>query len=115
MPIFTDRLSINAKLVTVTTAMTSEDTLIVYNNGATAVTNTLPPIAGLETGHVVGIGRGQTSTGAITITLGAGATGVQALAGTVGATTTISAHGARGIGCINWFILIGTVWYRAAS
>ena len=113
--IITDRLSINARLVTVTTVMTSEDCLIIYNNGATAVTNTLPPITGLINGHIVGIGRGQTSTGTITISLGVGATGVQALAGTVGATTTISTHAATGVGCINWFILIGTVWYRCAS
>lgn len=33
----------------------------------------------------------------------------------IGATTTISLHSATGIGCINWFILIGTVWYRCAS
>lgn len=110
--IITDRLSIVAKTITVTTALTEEDCIVVSNNGATNITVTLPPIANLINGHVVFICRGVTSTGTITINLGAGATGVQALAGTVGATTSISAHGATGQGLMQMFVKIGTIWYR---
>ena len=110
--IITDRLSLNSRLITATTALTEEDCLIKCNNGATAITVTLPPIANLINGHTVFIGRGQTSTGAITISLGTGATGVQALAGTVGATTSIGTHNATGAGLGAMFTKIGTIWYR---
>ena len=110
--IITDRLSLNTRLLTATTALTEEDCLIKINNGATGITITLPPIANLIDGHTIFIGRGQTSTGAITISLGTGATGVQALAGTVGATTTVSAHSAVGAGLGVTLVKIGTIWYR---
>lgn len=112
MPIFTDRLSINAKVITVTTVLTEEDCVIVCDNLAVNITTTLPPIINLVDGHVVAIGRGGNSTGTITITLGAGATGVQGLLGTIGATTSIGLHGATGQGLIQQFIKIGTIWYR---
>jgi hypothetical protein len=110
--IITDRLSLNIKLITATYALTEEDCIIKNNNGAVNVTNTLPPIANLIDGHTVFIGRGQTSTGTITIALGAGATRVQALAGTVGATTSIGTHNATGAGLGAMFTKIGTIWYR---
>ncbi len=110
--IVTDRLSLNTRLLTATTALTEEDCIIKFNNGATAVTATLPPIANLIDGHTIFIGRGQTSTGAITIALGTGATGVQALAGTVGATTSIGLHSATGVGLGVMLVKIGTIWFR---
>lgn len=110
--IITDRLSLNARLITATSALLVEDCIIKCNNGATAITLTLPPIANLIDGHTVFIGRGQTSTGTITIALGAGATGVQALAGTVGVTTSIRTHNATGAGLGAMFTKIGTIWYR---
>jgi len=110
--IITDRLSLNARLITATSALLVEDCIIKCNNGATVITLTLPPIANLIDGHTVFIGRGHTSTGTITINLGAGATGVQALNGTVGATTSIGLHSAAGAGLGTMFVKIGTIWYR---
>lgn len=110
--ILIDGISPRARIVTASTTITAADTFILFNNGAAAVTQPLPPIASLPDGFTIHIGIGQTSTGTITLTLGAGATGVQALAGTVGATTTISAHNAVGAGLGSFFIKIGTIWYR---
>lgn len=110
--IITDRLSIQAKIITTTSSLLEEDCIIKCNNGATNITVTLPPITNLIDGHTLFIGRGQTSTGTITLSLGTGATGVQALAGTVGATTSIRIHSAAGAGLGNMFVKIGTIWYR---
>lgn len=100
--------AIATRVVTATGNVTPTDTAIIVNNAAANVTLTVT--GAFDPGHVLTVTRAAGSTGTITIT-GAGFT-FQALAGTVGATTTIPAHSAAGAGVANKFTLNGTTWYR---
>lgn len=82
---------------------------VIVNNGAAAVTITLPAAAG-NLGKTFTITRGAGSTGTITVTSAGGA--VQAMSGAIGVTTTISAHNAAGAGIGNQFTSNGTSWFR---
>lgn len=77
------------------TVLNNTHNKIVCNNGATNITLTLPnALTCLGRRYIVS--RGATSTGTITLTPSAGR--IQALAGTVGATTSIGVHSATGAG-----------------
>lgn len=67
-------------------------------------------LGAFDPGHELTFSRDAGSTG--TITLVAPGFTIQALAGTVGGSTTIPAHSAAGAGVSNRFVLVGTVWYR---
>ena len=67
-------------------------------------------LGAFDPGHELTFSRAAGSTG--TITLVAPGFTIQALAGTVGGSTTIPAHSAAGAGVSNRFVLVGTVWYR---
>lgn len=82
---------------------------IIVQNGAAAVTLTLPAPATM-TGKSISFSRAAGSTGAITILPGAGQ--IQALNGTMGATTTLGAHSAAGAGLDIQFWSTGTNWHR---
>jgi len=82
---------------------------VIAANGATNVTFTLPSPVG-RAGRVISITRAAGSIGTITVLPGAGL--IQALAGTLGATTTIAGHGAAGQGLNINFWSDGTNWYR---
>lgn len=92
-----------------TGAIPATATKVLVNNGATAITLTLPAhVAGK--GRHISISRRNGSTGAVTLQ---GASGqIQALAGTLGATTTLGVHSAAGAGVNQNFYSDGTNWYR---
>ena len=85
----------NALVIAANYTVTGTDNTLVCNNGATAITVTLPdPTTCL--GREYTVLRYAGSTGAITVTDARGATAsVQALAGTLGVTTTITALGSH--------------------
>ena len=82
--------------ITATTTLNGTHHKILVSNGATNITITLPN-ALTCLGREYVFSRASGSTGSITITGGAG-NQMQALAGTVGATTSISLHTATGGG-----------------
>ncbi len=96
------------RVVTATGTVTSNDTTLIVQNGATNITLTIS--GAFDPGHELTFSRAAGSTG--TITLVAPGFTIQALAGTVGGSTTIPAHSAAGAGVSNRFVLVGTVWYR---
>jgi hypothetical protein len=87
--------SFAANFVTVSANYTvlATDYTIYVTNGATAVTITLPAASG-DNRRIYNIARGTGSTGTITIATAGG--NVEALAGTLGTTTTVAALGAYG-------------------
>ncbi len=98
------------RTVSATGAITVNDCIVFVTNGATAITLTMPtPVgnAGLEITIVRSIG----STGTITITPGAGQ--IEALAGTLGATTSLATIGTYG-GAVT-FVSNGTNWLRTIN
>ena len=99
--------AVNTLDVAADITLTAVHTAIVCNNGAANITITLPTASTCR-GRIYMISRGAGSTGSVTIT----PTGsqVQELAGTLGATTTLSALGAYGQHVI--FQSNGTAWYR---
>ena len=115
----TSDLHVNGSYAEVITIITSTTTLnqthnkIVLNNGATNITITLPN-ALTCIGRKYEFSRYAGSTGTVTI-VGTGSQ-IQALAGTVGATTTLGVHGATGRGLNHSFTAINVggvgVWVR---
>ena len=95
--------------VTATTTISNTVSYVICNNGATTTTLTLPSPATCS-GRFICISRATGSTGTITVR---GATGlIQSLTGTMGATTTIGAHGATGQGVGKFFFSNGVNWMR---
>ena len=101
-------------VITATTVLNQTHRKIVANNGATNITITLPD-ALTCIGREYIISRYAGSTGTITV-VGSGGNKIQALAGTVGATTTLGAHGAAGQGLKHSFTAVNVggvgVWMR---
>lgn len=97
-----------ARIVTATGNITPADTVIIADNAATNINLSL--VGTFDANHVFRLSRAAGSTGSITIQ-GAGFT-FQALNGAVGASTTLPAHSAAGLGVRNVFVLVGTIWYR---
>ena len=97
-------------LITATGAIPDNASKVLVQNGATNITLTLPSSATRE-GRSISISRMPGSTGSITLNPGAGSR-VQALAGGMGATTTIGAHSAAGLGVNHLFWAYGGNWYR---
>ncbi len=96
--------------VTATGAIPDNIEKIYLNNGATAITLTLPNPA-LRRCRAISFSRMVGSTGTITIQASGGST-IQALNGTMGATTTIGAHSGTGGGVDIQFYSNGTNWLR---
>lgn len=115
----TSTLSVNGSQEGIVTVITATTTLnathhkIVANNGATNITITLPN-ALTCIGREYIISRYAGSTGTITVV--GTSSQIQALAGTVGATTTISGHGVSGQGLNIRFTAVNIggvgVWVR---
>lgn len=100
----------NVRTISATTTLTLNDDVVFITNGATAITVTLPTPVG-NGGQQFVLVRSIGSTGAITVTPGAGQ--IEALAGTLGATTTLAAIGAFG-GAVT-FVSNGTNWLRTIN
>ncbi len=86
---------------------------VVCQNGATPITLTLPDPS-ICVGHKMYFTKAPGSTGLVTLT-NAGTPRIQALAGTVGATTTLAAFGANetwNIGLIATNTSLGYAWLR---
>ena len=98
-----------ARVVTATGPVTGSDSFIVVQNGATNITLTFTGV--FDANHLISFSRAAGSTGSITLTPAAGTT-IQAIGGTVGASTTLPAHAAAGLGVSNAFVLVGAIWYR---
>lgn len=94
-------------IVSATSTLNTTQGNIKVSNGATAITLTLPSPVG-QSGLEFYIGRNTSSTGTITILPGAGQ--IQALTGTLGATTSLAPIGAFG-GRVT-FVSDGTNWLR---
>lgn len=95
--------------VTATTKIPNNISYIICNNGATTITLTLPS-PNTCARRFICITRATGSTGIITVR---GATGlIQALAGNMGATTTIGTHGTTGQGVGKFFFSNGVNWMR---
>lgn len=101
-------LATEVRTVTVSGALVVTDHVTLINNGATAFTVTLPAAASFQGRHIIVKRIDNTSTGTITINTAGGQ--VQALAGTLGATTSLAAIGTYGQSA--HFISNGTNWYR---
>ena len=101
-------LATEVKTVTVSGPLTVTDHVVLVNNGGTAFTATLPDAASFVGRHIIIKRINNTSTGAITINTAGGQ--VQALAGTLGATTSLAAIGTYGQAA--HFISNGINWYR---
>lgn len=101
-------LATEVRTVTVSGALSVTDHVCLINNGAAAFTATLPAAASFQGRHIIVKRIDNTSTGAITINTAGGS--VQALAGTLGATTSLAAIGTYGQAA--HFISNGTNWYR---
>lgn len=106
-------LGSNVTIITATYTATDNDNTIVCNNGATNITITLPN-ALTCVGRKYVLSRYAGSTGTITV-VGTGSQ-IQALAGTVVATTTLGVHGATGQGLNFSFTAVNVagvgVWVR---
>lgn len=100
-------------VVTATTSLNAFQNKVVLNNGATAITITLPN-ALTCIGRKYEFSRYAGSTGGVTI-LGTSSQ-IQALNGNVGATTTLGIHGANGQGLKHTFTAINIggvgIWVR---
>lgn len=107
-------LSENVTVITATTALNNTHRKIVLNNGATNISITLPD-ALTCLGRVYEFSRYAGSTGTVTLNVALG-NQVQALAGTVGTTTTLGAHSAAGAGLRHTFTAVNIggigVWVR---
>ena len=79
---------------------------VIVKNGATAITLTMPANSGR-----VSFSRAEGSTGKVTLNVQSSKT-IQSLNGAVGATTTLTAHGAAGTGLRVEFWLLNNIWYR---
>ena len=99
--------SLPVVIVAASTTVTDTNCSIECNNGATAITLTLPAAATCR-GRIYMVHSNAGSTGTVTITPSGGQ--IQALAGTLGATTSISALGSYGQHV--WFQSDGTNWVR---
>ncbi len=101
-------------VIAATTTLNATHNKIVLNNAATNITITLPN-ALTCLGRKYEFSRYAGSTGTVTIVGGAG-NQIQALAGTVGATTTLGIHGATGTGLRHSFTAVNVggvgVWVR---
>lgn len=98
------------RTVSATGAITINDCIVFITNGATAITLTMPTPVG-NAGVQITLVRSTPSTGTITVTPGAGQ--IEALAGTLGATTSLAALGAYG-GAVT-FVSNGTNWLRTIN
>lgn len=101
-------LATEVRTVTVSGALVVADHVTLINNGATAFTVTLPAAASFTGRHIIVKRIDNTSTGTVTINTAGGS--VQALNGTLGATTSLAAIGTYGQAA--HFISNGTNWYR---
>ena len=101
-------IATEVRTVTVSGTLVVSDHVCLINNGAAAFTATLPAAASFQGRHIIVKRIDNTSTGAITINTAGGS--VQALAGTLGATTSLAAIGTYGQAA--HFISNGTNWYR---
>jgi len=101
-------LATEVRTVTVSGALVVSDHVCLINNGAAAFTATLPAAASFTGRHIIIKRLDNTSTGTVTINTAGGQ--VQALAGTLGATTSLSAIGTYGQAA--HFVSNGTNWYR---
>lgn len=104
--IFADGNYVSHRVITATGAITVDDNILIINNGATAITLTLPAPATCV-GKTFTIVRYAGSTGGITIN----GTRIQALNGTLGASTTVTALGNNE----NWGITIISVQVGATA
>ena len=100
----------NIRTVSTTTTLTLNDDVVFITNGATAITITLPTPVG-NSGQSFSLVRSIGSTGAITILPGAGQ--IEALAGTLGASTSLAALGVYG--GASTFVSNGTNWLRTIN
>lgn len=101
----------NALVIAANYAATGTDHTLVCNNGATAITVTLPDPATCL-GREYRVLRYAGSTGTITVTDARGATAsIQELAGTIGTTTTITALGNHD----DWSVLFKAVTVGAVT
>lgn len=98
------------RTVSATGAITVNDCIVFITNGATNITLTMPTPVG-NTGLEITLVRSIGSTGTITVTPGAGQ--IEALAGTLGATTSLAAIGVYG-GSVT-FVSNGTNWLRTIN
>lgn len=111
----TSTVHVNGSFATSVTTVSATDTIannvstVLLANGATNITVTIPS-AVLFPGQQITFTRNELSTGTVTITPAAGQ--IQALIGTLGATTSISDHSAAGAGVGITFFSNGTNWYR---
>lgn len=100
--------------ITSTTTLNDTHNKILVSNGATNITITLPD-ALTCLGREYTISRSSGSTGSITVIGGVG-NKIQALAGTIGATTSIGLHSATGGGLRHSFTAVNIggigVWIR---
>ena len=103
----TGSFSLPVLIVNATATITSNHCSIECNNGATNITLTLPDPTTCR-GRIYMVHRNAGSTGTVTINPGGGL--IQELAGTLGATTSISALGSYGQHV--WFQSDGTNWLR---
>lgn len=101
-------IATKVRTVTVSGALVVDDHITLIDNGATAFTVTLPAAASFVGRHIIVKRINNTSTGTITINTAGGS--VQALAGTLAATTSLAAIGTYGQAA--HFISNGTNWYR---
>lgn len=116
----TSTLSVNGSLAETVTVITATTTLnathnkVVLNNGTTNITIFLPDALSCI-GRKYEFSRYAGSTGSVTV-VGSGSNSIQALAGTVGATTTLGMHGATGQGLRHSFTAVNIggigVWVR---
>lgn len=104
----TSSLRTTVATITATGTLPATATRVLVNNGATNITITLPDPA-LHIGRELWFTRASTSTGTITLAPAAGQ--VQALAGTLGATTSITALGNSDSQSVHFFS-DGINWYR---
>jgi hypothetical protein len=98
------------RTVSATGAITINDCIVFITNGATAITLTMPTPVG-NTGLGITLVRSIGSTGTITVSPGAGQ--IEALNGTLGATTSLAALGVYGGSAV--FVSNGTNWLRTIN
>ncbi len=100
----------NQRTISATTTLTTSDDMVFITNGATAITVTMPTPVG-NAGVQITLVRSIGSTGTITVTPGAGQ--IEALNGTLGATTSLAARGVYGGSAV--FVSNGTNWLRTIN
>ena len=119
-PTPTSTLHINGSVAETVTVISATTTLnathnkVVLNNGTTNITIFLPDALSCI-GRKYEFSRYAGSKGTVTV-IGSGTNQIQALAGTVGATTTLGAHSATGAGLNHSFTAVNIggvgVWVR---